>query len=93
MVQPPHDVHGPAALVADVIRCTKECIRRSATGVLLELTHKQEHFSALLFVVSIPPAGRRISTGCGLALPMKQAGADCVIVVERGRRIILVLPC
>ena len=69
MVQSPHDIHGPAALVADVIRCTKECIRRSATGVLFELTHKQEYFSALLLVVSIPLAGRRISTGCGLTLP------------------------
>lgn len=85
MVQPPHDVHGPAALVADIICRTEECIWRGTAGILLEFTHKQEDFAVLLLVVNIPLAGRRISIGRGLALPMEQAGADRIIVVERGR--------
>ena len=90
MVQPPHDIHGPAALVTDIICCTKECIRCGTASILFELADKQEYFAALLLVVNVALAGRRISIGRGLALPMEQVGADCIIIVERGRRIILV---
>lgn len=85
MVQPPHDIHGLAALVTDVIRSAEERIRRSAADILLELANKQEYFAALLLVVDVTLSGRRIGIGRGLALPMEQAGADRIIVVQRGR--------
>ena len=90
MVQPPHDIHGSAALVTDVICCAEERIRRSTAGILLEFTDEQQHLSIVFLMMDIPLTGRRIGIRRGLALPMEQAGADCIIIVERGRRIILV---
>ena len=58
MVQRPHDIHGPAALVAYVIRCSEECVRRSTAGILLEFTDEQQDFAALLLVVDISQIGR-----------------------------------
>ena len=40
VMQPPYDIHWSAPLVANIVRSTEECIRRSAAGVLLELTDK-----------------------------------------------------
>lgn len=41
-------------------------------------------------MMDIPLTGRRIGIRRGLALPMEQAGADRVIVVQRCGRIVLV---
>lgn len=70
-MQPPHDIHGPAALKADVIRSAEKCIRRCAAGVLLELAHKQEYFATLFLVVDVSLTGRRIDAGRRPALPME----------------------
>ena len=90
MMQPPHDIHGPAALMADIIRCAEECVRCSAAGILLEFTDEQQHLSIVFLMMDIPLAGRRIGIRRGLALPMEQAGADCVIIVQRCGRIVLI---
>jgi len=89
-VQLPHDVHGAAAGVADVIRCAEEGIRRSAAGIALGLADEQQHMAAPRRVVDVALAGGRIGAGGGLALPVEQPGIDGVIVVHRRRRILLV---
>ena len=90
MVQTPHDIHGSATLVADIIRSTKERIRCSTAGILLEFTDEQQHFTALFLVVDVALAGSRFSIGRGLALPVEEPRADRVIIVQCSRRIILI---
>ena len=90
MVQPPHDIHRLAALVADVIRCAEERVRRSAAGVLLKFADKQQYFTALLLMMDVALASSRFSIGSRLALPVEEAGADRVIVVQRCGRIVLI---
>ena len=89
-MQLPHDVHGAAAGMADVIRRAEEGIRRGTAGVDLGLPDEQQHMAASGLVVDIPLAGGRIGAGSGLALPVEQSGIDGVIVVHGRGRVLLV---
>lgn len=71
-MQLPHDVHGPAAGVVDVIRRAEEGIRHGAAGVALGLPDEQQHMAATGLVVDIALASGRIGAGGGLALPVEQ---------------------
>ena len=72
MVQPPHDIHGSATLVADVVRSTEERIWCSAAGVLLEFADKQQYFTALLLMMDVALASSRFSIGSRLALLVEE---------------------
>ena len=72
LMQLPHDVHGPASGMADVIRRTEEGIRRSTTGVALGFPDEKQHMAATGLMVDIPLAGGRIGAGGGLALPVER---------------------
>lgn len=83
-MQLPHDVHGAAAGMADVIRRAEEGIRRGPAGIALGLPDEQQHMAATGFVVDVPLAGGRIGAGGGLALPVEQAVRNGVVLVHGG---------
>ena len=56
-MQLPHDVHGAASGMADVIRRAEKSIGRSAAGVALGLPDEQQHMAASGLVVDVPLAG------------------------------------
>ena len=58
--------------------------------VILKFTDKKQDFAALFTVMDIPLAcGSRIRSRA-LALPMEQGVIDRIVVIHRGRRIVLI---
>ena len=53
----PDDIHGLAAGMADIGGLAQEGIGRSAQGILLEFTHKQQNSAALVCVMDVTAAG------------------------------------
>ena len=88
-MQLPHDVHGTAAGMADVIRRAEEGIRRGAAGVTLGLPDEQQHMAATGLVVDVALTGGGIGAGGRLALPVEQPGVDGIVVVHGRGRILL----
>ena len=92
MIQFPSDIHRFFAVVLYIVRCAEIRIGGSASGntIRLEFTYKQQNTAAFLAMVNVSLTGGRILCRCTLALPMEQLTVDGIVVVHRGRRVVLV---
>ena len=76
--------------MADILRCAKKGIGRGAADILPELTHKQQDVPALPSVVDVPLTGGGFGARRALALSVKKARTDGVILIKGRRRVVLV---
>ena len=88
-VQFPGNIHGPRALMFDVIGQAKECVGYCSGNIIPEFTHKQQHLTTSLAMVDIALPGWGCVCGCTLTLPMKQPFVDGIIIVYCDRHVVL----
>jgi len=86
----PSDTNRPTTCMIDILAWTKEVIRsRQPRRQRLGLTHEQQRCIAELAVPNVPLPRWRLLGRVALRLPMKQIMRDEVILIHRGRRILV----